>query len=187
MLTVSQTVDETPKMSDQRENQVAPYIPQAGAACPYPVTVSAATPVAVPYGVQTTAPVPLQYATPNTPSYVVPVPAPVSTPVAPPVVVQTAIPVALPGAISVPEPVPNCPIGLEYLLHVDQLLVKQGIEMAEVMTGWETANKYSILNTMGQKVFHAFETYEHGCSMYCCGNLREFTIVIQGMKNKVFI
>ena len=110
MLTVSQTVDETPKMSDQRENQVAPYIPQTGAACPYPVTVSAATPVAVPYGVQTTAPVPLQYATPNTPSYVVPVPAP------------GAVPVALPGAVSVPEPVPNCPIGLEYLLHVDQLL-----------------------------------------------------------------
>ena len=60
MLTVSQSVDETPKMSDQRENQVAPYIPQAGATCPYPTTVSAATPVAVPYGVQTT--VPLQYA-----------------------------------------------------------------------------------------------------------------------------
>ena len=164
-------------MSEQRENQVAPYIPQAGASCPYPVTVSATTPVAPPYDVQTTAPVPLQAATPGTASYVVSVPAPVVVPVASP-----GLPVALPGAVSVPAPVPNCPIGLEYLLHVDQLLVKQGIEMAEVITGWETANKYSILNTMGQKVFHAFETYEHGCSMYCCGNLREFTIVIQGLE-----
>ena len=174
---MSQTVGETSKMSEQRENQVAPYIPQAGASCPYPVTVSATTPVAPPYDVQTTAPVPLQAATPGTASYVVPVPAPVVVPVASP-----GLPVALPGAVSVPAPVPNCPIGLEYLLHVDQLLVKQGIEMAEVITGWETANKYSILNTMGQKVFHAFETYEHGCSMYCCGNLREFTIVIQGLE-----
>jgi len=167
-------------MSDQRENQAAPYIPQAGATCPYPVTAAAATPVATPYGVQTTAPVPFQAAAPVTVSYVVPAPAPVALPVASTVAVQPAMQVALPGAVSVPEPVPNCPIGLEYLLHVDQLLVKQGIEMAEVLTGWETANKYSILNTMGQKVFHAFETYEHGCSMYCCGNLREFTIVIQG-------
>ena len=164
-------------MSDQRNNQVAPHVSQAGATCPYPVTVTGTTPVAAPYGVQTTAPVAVSAATPVT--YVVPSTVPVAAPVAV-TTNQVAIPGAVPVAVSVPEPVPNCPIGLEYLLHVDQLLVKQGIELGEVITGWETANKYSILNTLGQKVFHAFETYEHGCSMYCCGNLREFNIVIQG-------
>jgi len=39
----------------------------------------------------------------------------------------------------------NCPPGLEYLLHVDQLLVKQQIEMLELFTGFETSNKYKVL------------------------------------------
>ena len=175
-------------MSDQRDNQVAPYVPQAGASCPYPTTVpgttTAAPPLPPPYGVQTTAPVGVSAATPVTvayvnPAYVNPVP------VAAPVVVQTAAPVAPSAVMPVQEPVPNCPIGLKYLLHVDQLLVKQGIEMGEVITGWETANKYSILNSLGQKVFQANETYDHGCSMYCCGNLREFTIIINGLEYEI--
>jgi len=38
----------------------------------------------------------------------------------------------------------NCPPGLEYLLHVDQLLVKQQVELLEAFTGFETANKYKV-------------------------------------------
>ena len=38
----------------------------------------------------------------------------------------------------------NCPPGLEYLLHVDQLLVKQTVELFEAFTGFETANKYKV-------------------------------------------
>ena len=48
----------------------------------------------------------------------------------------------------------NCPPGLEYLLHVDQLLVKQQIEMLELFTGFETSNKYKVL-----RVFFLFDFF----------------------------
>ena len=35
---------------------------------------------------------------------------------------------------------------------VDQLLIKQKVEVLEVVTGIETANKYEVLNSMGQHV-----------------------------------
>ena len=38
----------------------------------------------------------------------------------------------------------NCPAGLEYLLHVDRLSIKQQTEIMEVFTGIETANKYQV-------------------------------------------
>ena len=38
----------------------------------------------------------------------------------------------------------NCPVGLEYLLHVDQLFIKQQTEIMEVFSGIETANKYQV-------------------------------------------
>lgn len=79
-----------------------------------------------------------------------------------------------------PEPQnlpPNCPPGLSYLLQVDQLLVKQQIELLEAFTGFETGNKYLVLNTAGQQVFYAAE--ESGClSRNCCGPLREFDMVL---------
>lgn len=48
--------------------------------------------------------------------------------------------------------VPNCPLGLEYLTTIDQLLVKQTVELFEVFTGFETNNKYTVKNAMGQNV-----------------------------------
>ena len=39
----------------------------------------------------------------------------------------------------------NCPPGLEYLLYVDQILVKQQVELLEAFTGFETSNKYKVL------------------------------------------
>lgn len=95
-----------------------------------------------------------------------------------------------------PPPVPaNCPPGLEYLTQIDQLLIKQQVELLEgkclelgclfrcfflwlqvifsdlcactyificldtftAFTGFETNNKYKILNSMGQQVFFAAE------------------------------
>ena len=47
---------------------------------------------------------------------------------------------------------PNCPPGLEYLLHVDQLLIKQQVELLEAFTGFETANKYKV-NTIKFRTF----------------------------------
>lgn len=54
--------------------------------------------------------------------------------------------------MNVPLGIPNCPPGLEYLTTIDQLLVKQKVELLEAFTGFETNNKFTIKNSLGQKV-----------------------------------
>jgi len=61
---------------------------------------------------------------------------------------------------------------------VDQLLIKQQVELLEAFTGFETNNKYKILNSMGQQVYFAAEgkfltyrspfTYTSYKSLYAC-------------------
>ncbi|KAF7667073.1 hypothetical protein LDENG_00079400 [Lucifuga dentata] len=77
---------------------------------------------------------------------------------------------------TVPNPgIPGCPPGLEYLTQVDQLLIKQKVELVEALVGFESNNKYEIRNSMGQNVFYAVE--ENDClSRQCCGPMRSFTI-----------
>lgn len=75
-----------------------------------------------------------------------------------------------------PAPV-NCPPGLEYLTQIDQLLVKQQVELLEAFTGFETNNKYKILNSMGQQVFFAAEDTDC-CTRQCCGPARPFEMKI---------
>jgi len=83
-----------------------------------------------------------------------------------------------PGAWMIaPSGIPNCPAGLEYLTAIDQLLVHQKVELFEglyhivlcelkmltffhfliAFVGFETANKYTIKNSMGQMVYFAAE------------------------------
>lgn len=45
------------------------------------------------------------------------------------------------------------------------------------MIGWETKNKYTILNEHGQKVYHAYEESD-SFERQCCGSGRGFTINI---------
>ena len=55
---------------------------------------------------------------------------------------------------------PNCPPGLEYLLHVDQLLVKQQVELLEAFTGFETNNKYKVShNLIKPKTFAVYKAH----------------------------
>ena len=76
-----------------------------------------------------------------------------------------------------PEYSGGCPPGLEYLTQVDQLLVHQKIELLEVLTGWEQANKYAVKNTLGQQVYFASEVST--CAQrQCCGPHREFKMSI---------
>ncbi len=51
----------------------------------------------------------------------------------------------------------NCPPGLEYLMAIDQVLIHQKVELLEAFTGFETNNKYTVKNSMGQKIFYAVE------------------------------
>ncbi|CAG0904342.1 unnamed protein product, partial [Cyprideis torosa] len=79
--------------------------------------------------------------------------------------------------MNTPSAAGNVPRGLEYLTMVDQLLVQQKVELLEAFVGFETANKYSIKNTMGQKVYYAAEENDC-CTRNCCGPIRPFTMKI---------
>ena len=69
------------------------------------------------------------------------------------------------------------PQGLEYLASVDHLLIKQHVEMLEAFTGWESANKYRVFNSLGQDVFYAKEDNDC-CTRMCCGPGRPFEMNI---------
>ena len=56
-----------------------------------------------------------------------------------------------------PQMISGVPPGLEYLAQLDQVVVKQIKELLEILTGWETKNKYRMMNSMGQQCFFAFE------------------------------
>ncbi|XP_030371876.1 phospholipid scramblase 1-like isoform X2 [Scaptodrosophila lebanonensis] len=79
--------------------------------------------------------------------------------------------------MSIPAGIPNCPRGLEYLTTIDQLLVKQKVELLEAFTGFETNNKFSIKNALGQKVYHAVEDNDC-CTRNMCGPARPFDMKI---------
>ncbi|XP_074689949.1 phospholipid scramblase 1-like isoform X1 [Strix aluco] len=77
----------------------------------------------------------------------------------------------------VPPPLPRCPPGLEYLTQIDQILIHQQIELLEILTGFETSNRYEIKNTLGQIVYCAAEDTDC-CTRNCCGPARPFTLRI---------
>ncbi|GAB0100827.1 Phospholipid scramblase [Sergentomyia squamirostris] len=87
--------------------------------------------------------------------------------------------------MSSPPRAPNCPPGLEYLTQIDQLLVHQKVELLEAFTGFETNNKFTIKNSMGQKVYWAAEDNDC-CTRNCCGPIRPFDMKILDIyKNQV--
>lgn len=60
---------------------------------------------------------------------------------------------------------------------IDQLLVKQQVELLELFSGFETNNKYLINNSMGQKVYFAVEDTD--ClTRSCYGPQRPFDMKI---------
>ena len=60
---------------------------------------------------------------------------------------------------------------------VDQLIIKQQVELLEAFTGFETQNKYKVLNSIGQDVFFAKEDTDC-CNRQCCGPGRSFDMNI---------
>jgi len=51
-----------------------------------------------------------------------------------------------------------CLTGLEYLAYVDCLFIKQQVSVLEAFTGFEAANKYEVVNSLGQRVYLAVES-----------------------------
>ncbi|XP_019789879.1 phospholipid scramblase 1 isoform X2 [Tursiops truncatus] len=93
-----------------------------------------------------------------------------------PVTSQPGAPAGVPW-MPAPSPPLNCPPGLEYLTQIDQLLIHQQIELLEVLTGFETCNKYEIKNSLGQRIYFAAEDTDC-CTRNCCGPSRPFTMRI---------
>ncbi|EDV26178.1 uncharacterized protein TRIADDRAFT_24229 [Trichoplax adhaerens] len=100
----------------------------------------------------------------------------------------------------------GCPPGLEYLSQIDQLLIHQVVEIFEgnpnlgkleqaanllvlnrpLMTNWETLNRFTVKNTMGQQVFFAAE--KNDClNLQCCGPIRSFEMSITDNSNREII
>ncbi|KAK2171785.1 hypothetical protein NP493_1028g00030 [Ridgeia piscesae] len=77
----------------------------------------------------------------------------------------------------------GCPPGLEYLSVVDQLVIQQQVELLEVFSGWETANKYAVKNVYGQQMYFAAEE-SNFCIKQCCGPQRPFEIHIMDYMNR---
>lgn len=96
---------------------------------------------------------------------------------APPAVGYAPGPPPGPPQAMAPPAHSGCPPGLEYLTQLDQLLVKQQVEVLEILTGFETNNKYQVLNSLGQKVFFAVEDTDC-CTRQMCGSLRAFDMKI---------
>uniref|UniRef100_A0A3B3Z7I1 Phospholipid scramblase n=1 Tax=Periophthalmus magnuspinnatus TaxID=409849 RepID=A0A3B3Z7I1_9GOBI len=90
-----------------------------------------------------------------------------------------SVPPAAPAPIPNPGPsIPGCPPGLEYLTQIDQILVQQKVDYAEMIIGWEMSNNYDIKNSMGQQIFTAREDDRNFFTMQFYGPLRPFTIHI---------
>jgi len=66
--------------------------------------------------------------------------------------------------------------------QIDQVLVKQQVELLEAFTGWEQNNKYKILNNQGQQIYFAAEESSM-CQRQCCGSARGFVIHITDNMN----
>jgi len=74
----------------------------------------------------------------------------------------------------------NVPPGLESLLHVDSLLVKQKVELMEAIFGCETKNKYKIQDSSGRQLFKAKEDTDC-CTRNFCGPNRPFDMEVCDM------
>ncbi|XP_044288631.1 phospholipid scramblase 1-like isoform X2 [Varanus komodoensis] len=104
-----------------------------------------------------------------------PVPGQHSAPASPPII-----------WMPVPPAVPKCPPGLECLSQIDQLSVEQQIELMEMISGYETCNRYEVKNPLGQWLyFAAEENDDFTLNMY--GALRPFTIKLFNSTNQPVI
>ena len=112
-----------------------------------------------------------------------------------------------PAALPCP---PGCPPGLQYLTMLDHILVHQQVELLEVFTGeiftddssvmkyyrikkqllilkgFETANQYTVKNTLGQDIFFAKED-SSCCTRWCCDKGRSFGMKIVDHKGEEII
>ncbi|XP_050483459.1 phospholipid scramblase 3 [Bombus huntii] len=77
----------------------------------------------------------------------------------------------------------TCPPGLEYLIVLDRLYIRQQLELLEVVVGWETENKYFVTNTNGQPLFYIMEE-SNICARLCLGTLRNCVLHVDDTNHR---
>ncbi|EGT30772.1 hypothetical protein CAEBREN_31889 [Caenorhabditis brenneri] len=89
-----------------------------------------------------------------------------------------AVPAA-PGSVWMPLPptIPGVPPGLEYLTQLDMIQIYQIKELIEILTNWDTKNKYVMKNANGEQCYYAFEESDC-CERQLCGPQRGFVMHI---------
>lgn len=72
------------------------------------------------------------------------------------------------------------PVNLDIFENLGQLLIKQELEVAEILTTYETVNKYQVLDDLSRPVFAARE--KSAClQRQLCGGSRSFEIDVTSM------
>lgn len=69
----------------------------------------------------------------------------------------------------------------------DGLFVRQQREWGEILTGWETKNRYNIFDRNGQLLFHAGELAESKAAVFFLKNQRPFTIELREPDGALFM
>merc|ERR1719431_1273012 len=77
-------------------------------------------------------------------------------------------------------------MGLDSLALVDQLIIKQEVEVLEITTGIEAANNYTVFDTSGNVIFK-IEEETTCCNRFWCGFCRSFNVKIMDTKGQPFI
>lgn len=87
--------------------------------------------------------------------------------------------------MTLPNGVPDCPRGLEYLATLNQLLLQQKSHLAEAILGFEENNKYIIKNCLGQNVSCFFFKYFFSDA---CKKIQHFSLILSLLpKNQVYL
>lgn len=68
--------------------------------------------------------------------------------------------------MDIPLGMPNCPPGLEYLTSLDQLLIKQKVNITEIFTGLEMNYAFEVKNSLGQNVSNSLLLFTLGRSEF---------------------
>ncbi|XP_043284917.1 phospholipid scramblase 1-like isoform X2 [Venturia canescens] len=89
--------------------------------------------------------------------------------------VHVAAPSAPPGGWQMPNTTSQP--GLESLTHLDKIFIDQHVENLEIWTGFHGENKYTIMNSDGQPLFHMREESSFLDRM-CFGRSRRFKIKV---------
>nr|CAX70164.1 Phospholipid scramblase 3 [Schistosoma japonicum]CAX70165.1 Phospholipid scramblase 3 [Schistosoma japonicum] len=76
----------------------------------------------------------------------------------------------------------NCPPGLEHLTQVDQLFIKQKVDVIETFVPFEVKNRYTCLDKSGQVVYKCYEESSYFSRIFC-GSSRSFVLHIVNDNN----